>query len=369
MRFMTWQRAGLLGLLVALLGVPPQAFLAFARQTQGPQAPAPPVAEPPAPPTSQKKAPTKSEPPSSQSEITVQSNLVNIDAVVTDKDGNIVSGLKRENFKITDNGVEQQVTNFSPTDAPIMTVILLEYSAGAYGYFAYKDPIWADAFLSQLKPADWVALKTFDMRSTLEVDFTHNADEVHQALVQLAYGFPAFHEAALFDALFGTINELKDVKGKKSILVLATGVDTISHHRLDETYNLMKETDVTVFAVGTGEDYFNTYTDAPIGYLQAKNQLNQFARMTGGYAWFPRFSGELPNIFGSVAAFLRNQYTIGFSPTTPQDGKYHKVVVSIVNADGSPMLLDDAKHKKHPVQVISRPGYIAQKPQDFAPGQ
>ena len=368
MRSFTWRQAALLGVLIAVLGIPPQAFTAFARQQQGPQAPAPAETEPATPPSSQKKSPTQSGPPSSQSEITVQSNLVNIDAVVTDKDGNIVTGLKRENFKVTDNGVEQQVTNFSPSDSPITIVMLLEYSAQAYGYFGYKDAIWADAFLSQLKPTDWVALKTFDLRSTLQVDFTHNADEVHAALQQLAYGFPAFHESALFDALFGTISELKDVKGKKSILLITRGFDTISHHRLDETYNLMKETDVTVFAVGTGEEY-DLYGNNPIEYIQAKNQLNQFAQMTGGYAWFPRFTGELPGIFSSVAAFLRNQYTIGFSPTTPQDGKYHKLVVSIVNPDGTPMELNDKKKKKHGVVVIARPGYIAQKPADFAPGQ
>lgn len=369
MRFLTWPRVALLGALIALLGIPPQALTAFARQGQGPQAPAPAESEPASPPSSQKQAPAKSnEPPSSQSQITVQSNLVNLDAVVTDQDGNIVTGLKRENFKVTDNGVEQQVTNFAPSEAPIMIVMLMEYSAQAYGYFGYKDAVWAEPFLRELKPADWVALKTFDLRSTLQVDFTHDVNQVDQALRQLAYGFPAFHESALFDALFGTISELKDVKGKKSILLITRGFDTISHHRLDETYNMMKETDVTVFAVGTGEEY-DLYGNGSIGYLQAKNQLNQFAQMTGGYAWFPRFSGELPGIFNSVAAFLRNQYTVGFSPTTPQDGRYHKLVVSIVEADGSPMMLNDKKGKKHKVVVYARPGYMAPKPGDLAPGE
>lgn len=371
MRSLGWQRAALLGLVIALLGIPPQAFIAFARQQQGPQPPAPAEPEPATPPSGKKQqAPGQNGPPSAQSEITVQSNLVNIDVVVTDQDGNIVTGLKRENFKVTDTGVEQQVTNFSPSDAPIMIVILMEYSQQFFGYFyspnAVKSSIWADAFLNELKPTDWVALKTFDLRSTLQVDFTHNAAEVDQALQQLAYSFPAFHEAALFDALFGTINQLKDVKGKKSILLLTRGFDTISHHRLDETYNLMKETDVTVFAVGTGEEYA-LYGGDPIEYEQAKNQLNQFAELTGGHAWFPRFQGELPDIFNSVAAFLRNQYTIGFSPTTPQDGRYHKVVVSIVNADGTPMLLNDKKGKKHKVVVYARPGYMAPKA-ETAPG-
>jgi VWFA-related protein len=370
MRFMTWYRAALLGLLIVALGVPPQSFVALARQQQGPQAPAPNEPEQPAPPSGKKQAPAPNQQQAPQTTISVESNLVNIDAVVTDQDGNIVTNLKRENFKITDSGVEQQVTNFAPTDAPIMIVILMEYSQEVFGYFfspnAYKSAVWADAFLQQLKPTDWVALKTFDLRSTLQVDFTHNAGEVDQALRTL--GFPSFHEAALFDAIFGTVDELHGVKGKKSILLITRGFDTISHHRLDETYNLLKETDVAIFAVGTGENIDLASGGGNIGYLQAKNQLNQFAQMTGGYAWFPRFSGEIPSIFNSVAAFLRNQYTIGFSPTTPQDGRYHKLVVSIVDADGNPMMLNDKKGKKHKVVVIARPGYTAPKASDIPPG-
>ncbi len=373
MRLMTWRRAALLGLIIAGLGIPPQTFIALARQ-QGPQAPAPNEPEPTVPPTQsqqQQQAPPKSTPEAPQAAISSQSTVVNIDAVVTDADGNIVKGLKRENFAITDNGVAQQVTNFAPSDAPLMTVILMEYSAEAFGFFglnsyeSYKGAVWADAFLREMKPTDWVALKTFDLRTTLQVDFTHNPQEIDESLRTL--GFPAFHEAVLFDAIFGTIDELRGVKGKKSILLITRGYDTISHHRLDETYNLLKETDVTIFAVGTGEER-ELYGNSPIGYLQAKNQLTEFTRLTGGYAWFPRFGGELPSIFNSVSAFLRNQYTLGFTPTTPQDGRYHKLVVSVVDADGNPMTLNDAKGKKHKVEVYARPGYTAPKVSDNPAG-
>ena len=372
MRLVTWQKAALLGFLVVGLGIPPQAFTALARQQQGPQSPAPSQPEPTIPPTKQQQqAPPKSADQAPQSAISSQSTVVNIDAVVTDVAGNIVTNLKRQNFTITDNGVPQQVTNFAPSDAPLMTVILLEYSSQAFSFFGWTSAesmtgaMWADTFLREMKPADWVALKTFDLRTTLQVDFTHNPDEIDQSLRTL--GFPFFHEAVLFDAIFGTIDEMKSVKGKKSILLITRGYDTISHHRLDETYNLLKETDVTVFAIGTGEDQ-SLYGNSSIGYLQAKNQLNEFCRLTGGYAWFPRFGAELPQITNSVAAFLRNQYTIGFSPTTPQDGRYHKLVVSIVDNDGSPLMLNDAKGKKHKVTVYARPGYTAPKPSDVPVG-
>ncbi len=87
--------------------------------------------------------------------------------------------------------------------------------------------------LNALTQKDWVALKTFSMRTHVEVDFTQNKNEVGQAIASLF--FPDFSEANLFDAILETLDQLRDVKGKKSILVLATGFDTFSKHNLDQT--------------------------------------------------------------------------------------------------------------------------------------
>ena len=104
----------------------------------------------------------------------MQSNIVNVDAVVTDQDGNIVTGLKKENFRILDEGQRQQITNFAPTEAPITIVMLMEFSKRFGGYFGYKAKDWSYSFLNQLKPQDWVALKTFDLKTTLVDDFTQD---------------------------------------------------------------------------------------------------------------------------------------------------------------------------------------------------
>ena len=80
--------------------------------------------------------------------------------------------------------------------------------------------------------------------------------------------------------------------------------------------------------------------------MQAKNQLTTFARMTGGYAFFPRFQAEMPDIFNTIASYLRSQYTLVFSPSTPPDGKYHKISVQILDDDGNPMMLVNKKGKE-----------------------
>lgn len=355
-----WLRALLMAIVIAGLGMPPNAWTVLAQQ-QGPMTP-PPTQQPeqPSPPTSKPGQPENQQPPpppSPQSAIVVNSNLVDIDATVTDHDGNLVTGLKAANFRVFDNGQPQQITNFGPSDAPITVVVLLEYSSTLWNYFADRGAYWAEGFLAHLKPQDWVALKTFDLNTHLVQDFTQNKAEVDQDIQQL--GFPTFHEAVLFDALYQTIDQLRDVKGKKSIVVIASGYDTFSKHNLDQILDRLKESEVTIFCVGMGEQLETYNMGNDIGYLQAKNQLTTFSRMTGGYAFFPRFEAEMPDIFNTVAEFLRFQYTLGFSPSTPQDGKYHKLVVQVVDDQGNPLELRNKKGKKKGVEVYAREGYRA----------
>ena len=357
-----WLRAVLLGLLIGLLGLPADT-LTYARQNDGPQT-APPQ-EQPAPPKApsgqqQQQAPSQTPVPAApESSITVQSNLVNVDVVVTDQDGDILSGLSKNNFRISDDGEAQQITNFAPSETPITMVILMEFSARFGGYFGYKAQYWSFPLLNALGPKDWVALKTFSMRTHVEVDFTQNKNEIVQAIASLFV--PDFSEANLFDAILETLDQLRDVKGKKCILVLATGFDTFSKHNLDQTLKRLKETDIPIFTVGMAED-LDLYNPqgAGVGYLQAKNQLTTFANMTGGYAWFPRFQGEMPDIFNAVAGYLRSQYTLGFTPSTPQDGKFHKLKVDAVDDQGNPLTVNDKKGKKKLKTVVhARQGYMA----------
>jgi VWFA-related protein len=353
-------RAYALGALIVLLGISAGPELARAQQ-EGPAKPgAPQQQEPAKPPTGQKNGQAEQQ-KAPQVTLAVETNLVNIDAVVTDNEGNPITGLKKENFRVLDNNQPQQVTNFAPTEAPITIVMLMEFSDRFNGYFAYKTRNWSWGFLNHLNQKDWVALKIFDLKTDVLVDFTQDKREVQDAIAHLL--FPTFHEAVIYDALIETIDQLKDVKGKKSVLLLTTGGDTFSKHTLDQTYKRLKETDVTIFSVGMGEeiDLYNP-RGAGVGYLQAKNILNQFAEMTGGYCWFPRFEGEMPGIFSTIAAYLRSQYTIGFSPSSGPDGKFHHLKVEIVDEAGNPLQVADRKGHKKKVVVYARNGYASPKP-------
>jgi VWFA-related protein len=375
MRFHQWLRIVLLALTIGVMAVPPDAFSARASATpaapqsfqdqQGPtKPPQSQPAQPPTPPTAQQQQEQKAQQQSQQGNqpqatITSTANLVSIDATVTDSEGDLLKNLKAENFRILDDGQPQQIAHFAPSEAPITVVLVMEFSrvGSFWGYYGYKAKWWAEGFLQHLTNKDWIAVKTFDLHTNLLVDFTHNTNEVQQAIASLYY--PDFSESNVFDAVLETLDQLRDVPGKKSIVLLATGIDTFSKHTLDQTLKRLKETDVTIFCVGMGEEKDLYSTRTPIGYLQAKNQLTTFGNMTGGYAWFPRFPGEMPEIFNSVAAFLRSQYTLAFSPSTPQDGKYHKLKIEVLDDKGNELMLSDKKGKMKKVVVYARQGYTA----------
>ncbi len=333
---------------------------------QAPEGPQGGQKQPGAPPAEQRPAQAQQKPQDAGASISVEVPVVTMDVIAATNHGDLLTGLKKENFRIIDDGTAQTISNFGSSEAPITIVMLMEFSSrGYYDWFAYQAKYWADAFFPQLKKNDWVALVTFDMKSRVEVDFTQNKDEVRNALYHLY--FPGFSESNVFDAILDTTDRLKDVKGKKAILVLATGVDTFSKHTLDQTMKLLRQTDTTIFCVGLDKPYINFLEShgslgSHMNYLQGENQLKTFAQMTGGYSWFPQFDGEIPGIFQTITAFLRNQYSLSYTPTTgANDGKFHKVKVELVKPDGSPLEVTDQKGKKQKVVVYAREGYTAVK--------
>ncbi len=352
-----------LGILATALILPLSENSVLAQAPTGPQS---------GPPSQQQK-PTPTAPPSTPQEqppqagvsISVEVPIVTLDVVATTQHGDILTGLKKENFRVLDDGVPQTITNFGPTDAPITMVVLLEFSNVANGWFAAYAKYWADALFPNLQPKDWVALVTFDMKPHMEHDFTQNKDEIRDSIYHLY--FPGFSESNIFDALLDTVDRLKDVKSKKSILVLASGIDTFSKHTLDQTMKQLRQSDVTIFCVGVAKPLMNRleargYSGASLSVLQAENELKTFAQLTGGYAWFPQFDGEIPGILRDAAAFLRHQYSLSYSPTNgARDGKFHKVKVELVAPDGGPLTVVDQKGKKQKYQVYTREGYQATK--------
>src|SRR6266849_10969729 len=138
----------------------------FAQAPTGPQGGAPPPPQQQQNPASPPAQTPAQQPPQAGVTIAVDVPIVTLDVVATTQHGDIIPGLKKENFRILDDGVPQTITNFSPTEAPITMVLLLEFSSRGYGgYFAYIGKYWSTALFGALQPKDWIALETFDMKT------------------------------------------------------------------------------------------------------------------------------------------------------------------------------------------------------------
>ena len=297
--------------------------------------------------------------------IKVDVPLVNLDVLVTTKDGQAIPGLKKENFRILEDGAEQKIATFNQSEAPITAVLLIEFASTNYNYM-YDALNASYTFASGLKKQDWVAVVSYDMRSQILVDFTQDKSAIMGALNTLR--IPGFSERNLFDAMFDTLDRVDRIEGKKYIILVSSGRDTFSRVNLDQILKKVKSTkDTTIYAVSIGRalrEWLEAHGYAgglqTTDWLQADNQMNTFARLTGGRAYFPRFEGELPEIFRDVAADIRNQYTITYHPTnTKLDGTYRKLKVELQAPDGGPLKIRDQKGKDVKVVIYARDGYTA----------
>jgi len=304
--------------------------------------------------------------------IRVDVPIVTLDVLVTTKDGQTIPGLKQDNFKIMEDGAPQQIASFNQTQAPMTAVLLIEFAAGgpfsglrSY-YYMYDALNAAYTFANGLKKDDYVAVVSYDMKPSILVDFTQDKRAITSALNMLRV--PGFSERNLFDALFDTLDRLERIEGKKYVILVSSGADTFSRLTFDQILKKVKSThDTTIYAVSIGW-YWREMMDAhgyvggatQVGWLQNDNQLNTFAHLTGGRAYFPRFEGELPGIFNEISSDVRNQYTIAYHPTnTKLDGTYRKLKVEVQAPDGGPLKVRDQKGKEVKTVVYCREGYMA----------
>jgi VWFA-related protein len=305
--------------------------------------------------------------------IKVNVPLVNVDVLVTSKSGQFIPGLKKDNFRIFEDGSEQQITNFSVAQAPITAVLLVEFASTNYPIL--RDTLVASyTFANTMRKEDWVAVSYYDMRPHILVDFTQDKQAAFGALNQLR--IPGFAETNEFDALYDTLDRLDRVEGKKYVILISTGLDTFSKLTLDKITKKIKDTkDVTIFPVSIGwalREYCEVHGCtgishgmaslhmSTIDYLQADNELKTFAAMTGGRAFFPRFEAEFSEIFQEVGEDIRKQYSISYHPTNNKlDGTYRKLKVQVVAPDGGPLKVKDQKGKDVKIDVVARDGYTA----------
>jgi VWFA-related protein len=325
------------------------------------------VEEPPPPPEPKVKNP----PGMGNYSLRVDVPEVTLDVgVILQKTHEFVPNLQVANFRVYEDGVPQKVLGFQRTRAPITAVLLCEFASTNW-YFVHDMREAAYAFAQQLQADDYIAVVTYDLKTQILTDFTQDKRQVYESLNALT--IPGFSETDMFDAVYTTMDRLTRIEGQKYVVLIGSGYDSFSKINLDKVLAKIKATpNVTIFSVGTGQFARITgnarsgmFGPKGIDYLQADNQMSTFARMTGGMSFFPRFQGEMPDIFHSINDSIRNKYVLSYTPTnSKQDGSYRKIRVELVDNEGQPLKMQDEKHHPMKYDVVARDGYKAKQTVD-----
>ncbi len=271
--------------------------------------------------------------PRPKANIRVDSTLVLIPVTVTDPLNRFVTGLEKENFKLTEDKQLQEITQFSSEDAPLSVGVVFDCS-GSMGSKLSKSRQAVAQFFKLANPEDEFFLVQFNDSASLSQSFTQNLEEIQNRL--------AFTQSkgrtALLDAVYLALHEMKKARNpRKALLLISDGGDNSSRYSEAEIKALVKEADVQIYAIGIyentgGRSRTPEETNGPA-------LLTEIAEQTGGRQYEVDNLNELPDVAAKIGVELRNQYILGYSPKNlTRDGKYRHVQVKLVQPRGMPLL-------------------------------
>jgi len=298
--------------------------------------------------------------------IHVSVNRVNVGAVVTDSRGNFVDGLNRENFLIFDDGVQQPLTDFAAIDAPAQVLLLIE--AGPAVYLLENNHLRAArALLDGLSAGDRLAVVSYAQSPQPLLDFTPDKELAAAALDRLRFNL-GFGDLNLSSSLSAVLDWLPQGQGKKSLVLLSTGVDSSPEEVATATLNRLKIGDVRLLAVSLSGPLRNP---KPGGKMKVPSDkvdwaskelaesdrfLSLVAVASGGRAYFPTNAKEFSAAYAEIAQLVRHEYSLAFAPAA-LNGKIHTIEVRVTTASTG----SSASHGS-PYRVDYRRAYLAPKP-------
>jgi len=254
-------------------------------------------------------------------EYTLQLNadMVVLSATVLDRHNALVSGLGKDDFRIYEDGVPQQIEQFSHEDIPVTAGILVDNS-GSMGPKRNDVIAAALAFARSSNPQDQMFVVNFNDRVSFglpaNILFTDQREQLEEAL----FGISAIGETSMYDGIAAGLERLKlGNRDKKVLILISDGGDNASKHSLAQVLGMAKQSAAIIYAIGIFDERDGD---------QKPGVLRRFARETGGEAFFPESSSEIASICEGIARDIRNQYTLTYVPKiAPQDGKYRTIEV------------------------------------------
>ena len=277
-------------------------------------------------------------------------NLVNIYASVKDKDNDFIEGLKRDDFRIYEDGVLQEIERFSIEWKPLLAAIVLDSSLTMKGEKLQTAKEAAAAFIDALSKNDKVAVISFNEDIQVLENFTGDFSLIKEAIMRVEAG----GGTALYDAIYRASDMMKSSDARKVIILLSDGRDEStsgltpgSLHTFEESIDKALRNEVIVFSIGVGKN-LNREMDF-YDRKSLKEILEQLASDTGGIFYTAERIGQVKKAYSMIAEELKHQYSMAFPPgSTVRDGRWRAIQVKTMNPE---------------YRVIARKGYFA--PRDF----
>ncbi len=238
----------------------------------------------------------------------------------------LIGGLAEKNFRLYEDGQPVPFKLAEP-ESPILVTLLVEYSQ-ASGLYLNDIETALRQFMDAAPDGNWYSLATFSQELQIHVDFTKMKGEILAAYGGL--GQPFWGEVNTYDAVLETLEKLDLLPGRKVLIVIGSGLDTLSGHTLDDVQKKMEATNATVFSMGAGtllRGQYDPYlgTGARMEMVQAEAFLNMLAKKSGGQAFFPRFETAYQDIAKGMIATLQFQYRMSYESRVRPDNKFHRL--------------------------------------------
>jgi VWFA-related protein len=275
--------------------------------------------------------------------IRVDSNLVLIPVLVTDRNDRSVMGLGPGHFRLWEDKIEQTITHFAAEDAPVSVVLAFDTS-GSMGNKLKLSRAAVDQFLKTANPEDEFALVTFSDQPHIVQRFTPRGEEIGNRMLFLQ----SKGSTALLDAVVLSMDMMRQAKHtRKAIVIISDGADNSSRYSTREVKSRVREADVQIYGIGIEEPISMRYRS--VEELGGAALLSDLSSQTGGRLFEIEDLNELTGVAEKIGMSLRNQYMLGYVPLDARhDGKYHKVQVKIERPAGVP-----------PLRASFRKGYVA----------
>lgn len=255
--------------------------------------------------------------------MTISSNLVPLPASVVDAQGRAVNDLQLKDFELLVDGKAEPLGDLSRTETPVSIALLYDNSASLRAGREFEKQAAVRFLRSVLRPIDRAAIYSISTEPELAHPLTSNV----RALVRTIESFTKPEGAtALFDTIAAASAYLRPQSGRKVIVIVSDGTDTLSeHHDFNSTLARILADDCQVYAVRTGHSDNSNLRD-----LAGERRLLEFAAQTGGAVYAPRTHADLNTAFSQIAADLSQQYVLAYYPRGERrDGRFRSFTLRV----------------------------------------